>query len=427
MKVVGLIAEYNPFHNGHLYHIQKAKELTGADYVLVVMSGNYVQRGAPAFLPKHIRAEMALRAGASAVIELPVCFSLGSAEYFAAGAVSILDKLGCVDALCFGSECADKELLKKIAHAAADETEEYKACLRKALKKGVSFPLARQTALKKSFPDAALTSVLEQPNNILGIEYIKALSLIKSKMEFYTVQRVGAGYHDRNLAETFSSASAIRNLFPCGETSYPPAEQTPAGSFSFSDALLRLGKQVPPFCLSILNDNYQKRFPVCTNDFSLLLKYKLLMETSASLTSYMDVTEDLANRIRKHTDEFQTFSQFCQQIKTKDMTYARISRCLFHVLLNMTARDMLAYKREGFCQYARILGFRKDCRTLLSSMKKNTRIPLVTKLTQTADLSDTGRQMLLQDISASNLYESILTDKFNLPFINEYRHPFLAL
>lgn len=122
MKVVGLIAEYNPFHNGHLYHIQKAKELTGADYVLVVMSGNYVQRGAPALLPKHMRAEMALLAGASAVIELPVCFSLGSAEYFAAGAVSLLEKLGCINAVCFGSECADKELLKKIADAASSET-----------------------------------------------------------------------------------------------------------------------------------------------------------------------------------------------------------------------------------------------------------------------------------------------------------------
>ncbi len=429
MKVVGLIAEYNPFHNGHLYHIQKAKELTGADYVLVVMSGNYVQRGAPALLPKHMRAEMALLAGASAVIELPVCFSLGSAEYFAAGAVSLLEKLGCINAVCFGSECADKELLKKIADAASSETAEYKACLREALKKGASFPLARQTALKNIFADDTLDAILGQPNNILGIEYIKALSLIGSQMEVYTVKRAGSGYHDKNLREDFSSASAIRSLFACDKASVPLAGQTSADSFSLfkSEILPHLMKQVPSFCLSLFSDAYTKRYPVCADDFSLILKYRLLMETPASLSRYMDITGDLASRILKHRDNFLTFTQFCERIKTRDMTYTRISRCLFHILLNITAGSMAAYKREGFCQYARILGFRRDCSALLSSMKKNAQIPLVTKLTQTADLNVTGRQMLSQDISASDVYESVLTDKFKIPFINEYRRQIVIL
>lgn len=179
MKIVGLITEYNPFHNGHLYHMQKAKEITGADSVIAVMSGNYVQRGAPAIMPKHLRAEMALEAGIPLVLELPVCYASGSAEYFADGAISLFEKLGCIDSICFGSECGDYYLLEKVAHVTADEPEAYKQTLQDALKQGLSFPLARQAALKAYFQDPSLDDILEQPNNILGIEYIKALYLRK--------------------------------------------------------------------------------------------------------------------------------------------------------------------------------------------------------------------------------------------------------
>lgn len=417
MKVVGLVAEYNPFHNGHLYHIKRAKEITGADHVLVIMSGNYVQRGAPAMLPKHVRTEMALRAGASAVIELPVCFSLGSAEYFAAGAVSLLDQLGCIDAVCFGSECADTAILERVADITLSEPEEYKAALRAALKKGASFPLARQTALEAclstaSFADISVGAVLSQPNNILGIEYIKALKLIKSNIEVFTVRRAGSGYHDEKLSGNLSSASAIRKLL---------------SRSSLSGFLTPLKGQVPPFCLSLLKDTCGVRYPVLSNDFSLILKYRLLTETPASLARYMDVTEDLANRICNLTDALITFDQFCERLKTRDMTYTRISRCLFHILLNITTEDMLTYKKKGYCQYARLLGFRKDCVSLLSRIKKSTQIPLVTKLTQTAAPSAAGRRMLSQDITASNLYESILTDKFKTSFINEYKQRIVIL
>ena len=148
MKVVGLITEYNPFHNGHLYHIRKAREVTGADTVIVVMSGNYVQRGVPAMMPKRLRAFAALEAGVAAVFELPVFFACGSAEYFAEGAIALLDALGCVDAICFGSECGDVKSLGKIAKILADEPEEYSVLLRNYLKSGLSYPRARQAALK---------------------------------------------------------------------------------------------------------------------------------------------------------------------------------------------------------------------------------------------------------------------------------------
>ena len=161
MKIVGLITEYNPFHNGHLYHIEKAKEITGADAAVVVMSGNYVQRGAPAIMPKHLRAEVALEAGVPVVMELPACFATGSAEYFAAGAVSLFEQLGCVDSICFGSECGDYARLEQIAHVVADEPEEYKFSLQEGLRKGLSFPRARQLALKACLRDDSLDAVLE--------------------------------------------------------------------------------------------------------------------------------------------------------------------------------------------------------------------------------------------------------------------------
>ena len=204
MKIVGLITEYNPFHNGHLYHIEKALEVTGADTAIVVMSGNYVQRGAPAIMPKHLRAEVALEAGVPLVLELPVCYACGSAEYFAEGAVSLLEQLGCIDCICFGSECGDYYLLEKIAHITADEPEEYRSFLQANLKSGLSFPLARQAALKSYLQDPSLDEILEQPNNILGIEYIKALYRRKSPIGAYTIKRKVSGYHDKDLKEGYS-------------------------------------------------------------------------------------------------------------------------------------------------------------------------------------------------------------------------------
>lgn len=421
MKIVGLITEYNPFHNGHLYHIRKAKEITGADAVLVVMSGDYVQRGVPAIMPKHIRAEIALEAGVPVILELPVCFATGSAEYFAAGAISLFEQLNCVDAICFGSECGNYEILKKIALITAEEPEEYKSFLRKALRRGDSFPRARQNALKSYLKDDTLDVVLEQPNNILGIEYIKALYQRNSNMEIHTIKRMVSGYHDEELTESYSSASAIRKLLAYTGSSIHLQSDGLFDEPVLSEVLTRLEGQVPPSCIRLLEETHRSSYPVYANDFSLILKYKLLTETVDSLMRYMDITEDLAYRIIKHANDFITFDQFCDLIKTKDLTYARVSRCLLHILLQITANDMLEYRDDGFCQYAHILGFRKDSVSLLSYLKKHSQVPLITKLTQTEGLTDTGLKMLNQDIFASNLYESVITNKFKMPFKNEYQ------
>lgn len=408
MNIVGLITEYNPFHNGHLYHIQEAKRVAKADAAVVIMSGNFVQRGAPAIMPKHLRAKSALLSGADLVLELPVCFATGSAEFFAMGAIALLDSLGCVDSICFGSECGDSEILGKIAKILSEEPDDYKKALQNALRKGMSFPQARQHALQEYFInnhfDAnALADVLSQPNNILGIEYMKALYQRNSSMKAYSIRRIGAGYHESELTEKYSSASAIRQSL---------------AKDSLSESIY---KQLPFAAQTIMKETFDIRYPVYANDFSLILKYKLLQETKKSLTSYMDVSEDLANRIINLRNDFQSFDDFCDALKTKDMTYARISRGLLHILLNIRTEHLANYKKNGYCHYAHILGFRKNSTELLSLLKGTSKVPLLTKLTQTEDLSEAGCQMLLQDIFAGDLYESVITDKFETSFINEYR------
>ncbi len=425
MKIVGLIAEYNPFHNGHLYHIRKAKEITGADAVVVVMSGDFVQRGAPAIMPKHIRAEVALEAGVPLVLELPVCFSTGSAEYFAEGAVSLFEHLGCVDSICFGSECGEYDTLERIARVMTEEPEKYRELLRHFLSQGTSFPLARQWALQEYFHDERLTKVLEQPNNILGIEYIKALHRRKSYMKAYTIKRIVSDYHDDCLTSGYSSASAIRKLLAHAGHSIHLEDSGREGFGMFdepnlSEVLMRLEREVPKSCIRFLEETHHIRYPVYANDFSVLLGYRLLTETRESLTEYLDINGELANRIMNHADQLVTIDQFCQFLKTKDMTYSRISRCLFHILLDIRKEHMEDYRHNGCCQYARVLGFRKDAQKLLSCIKKYSDTPLITKLSHADALSDTGQRMIAGDIFAADLYERIVTEKYKEPFINEY-------
>lgn len=405
MKTVGLITEYNPFHNGHAYHIEKAKMLTGADRVIVVMSGDFVQRGAPAVMPKHLRAESALLSGASLIIELPVCFATGSAEYFAQGSISLLNQLGCIDSVCFGSECGDLHLLKEIAQILTDEPMEYQTALKQALKEGASFPAARQEAL--NIYSDKYSEILASPNNILGIEYLKALAKIHSKMEPLTIKRIGAGYHDMNIDGQFSSATAIRSdIYQLADTNFS----------SESISLTHIQTQVPSSCHELMKKNYQTRYPVKADDFSLLLKAKLLSETAGSLSHYLDMSPELANRILRLRNDYLIFEQFCDLLKTKELTRSRISRSFIHVLLGITNDWLTAMKAPA--PYARILGFRRDHADLLGILKRTSDIPLITSPAR-AVLADTAYQMLELDIYASDLYESVITDLYGTPFYNE--------
>ncbi len=428
MKIVGLIAEYNPFHNGHQYHIEKAKEAAGADTAIVIMSGDYVQRGAPAIMPKYIRAEMALKCGAAAVFELPVCYATGSAELFAMGAVSFLESLGVVDSICFGSECDDLPSLMQIADILTEEPEEYRALLQSYLRSGMSFPAARQDALQAYMGQGDLSFLLNSPNNILGVEYIKALRKLNSSITPCTVKRRESHYHDTQLRTNYSSASSIRSLLSYSSSAL--SVSTGGDTFEnthFSGILGELEDQVPGCCLELLKDHHHVNYPIYQNDFSLLLKYKLLNKSAENLTRYMDVSEDLANRIINQLNNFFNYKQFCELLKTKEVTHTRINRALLHIMLGIKKQNIEKYTAEGFHYYARLLGCRKDREKVLGKISRKSLLPLLTNLWDTKGIPEAGQKMLLHDILASNLYTSVITDKYKTAFENEYKRPIIKV
>ena len=401
MKILGIIAEYNPFHNGHAFHIREALKISNCDAAVIVMSGDFVQRGEPAIFPKHVRAKMALSEGASVVLELPAYFATGSAEYFARGAVSLLHSLGCIDALCFGSESGNLKELEEIAEILLEEPEPYKALLQTYLRQGMSYPLARQQAFSAYTKKEHLSKMLTEPNNILGIEYLKALFSLHSDIQPFTIVRKGAGYHKTSLHETYSSASAIRKCL-------------------VQNDLESVSVQVPSISYEFMQEYCEKKGPVTCDDFSLLLKYRLLSETPESLCTYADISEDLAHRIMNQRNHLVSWSQFCELLKTKELTFSRISRALMHIVLDIRKTDLSSCKTDGFCQYARVLGFRKPDRFVLKACKDQSQIPIITKIGNCDTLSKTGMRMLEKDCYAANLYETVVTDKFRTSFTEEH-------
>lgn len=428
MKIVGLITEYNPFHNGHLYHIKESLRVTGADAAVVVMSGDYVQRGTPAIMPKRIRAEMALMCGAGAVFELPVCYATGSAELFALGSVSLLESLGIVDSICFGSECDDLPILEQLAELLLEEPEAYQILLKDYLKQGMSFPRARQEAILSYTEDPRFAEILRNPNNILGIEYLKAIKKLGSRMEPYTIARRGAQYHDEELDSDYSSATAIRSLLAYSSSSFntEPVEGN-YDELSFSGILSELENQVPKCCLELLKDYHKVQYPISQNDFSLILKYKLLNKQPESLVRYVDVSPEIASRIANQLNNFFNYKQFCDLLKTRELTQTRVNRALLHIMLGTKKAIVEEYIDNGYHMYARLLGFRKDNAKLLTAMSKESSLPVLTKMSEIEDLPELGQKMLRHDMLASNLYTSVVTDKFKTAFQNEYKQGVLKV
>ncbi|MBT9776581.1 nucleotidyltransferase [Clostridium sp. MCC353] len=409
MKVVGLIAEYNPFHNGHLYHIQKARELTGAEYVIVIMSGDFVQRGAPAVYDKYTRSLMALKSGADLVLEMPSVFATSSAEDFASCGVALLDQLGIVDSICFGSECGEVQPLFKIAAVLAEEHGDYQELLKDYIRSGLTYPDARAKALSSWLSLSPLeSSLLLSPNNILGIEYIKALLRRKSGITPVTVKRNGHGYHDLSLSGEFASATAIRKLL------------------ASPDGLISIASQVPEQVLEAILQG----MPVFPDDLTSILNYTLLtlIRDGGDLTEYLDISEELAGRIRNLFLQFKSFTERTEDLKTKQYTYSRISRCLLHLILGSRQADAAAYREKGYCGYARVLGFKKESADLLTGIKKHSSLPLITKPAAAGSYIDAVfLPMFSQDLYASHVYNSIVYTKYGITVKNEYTRPFVMI
>lgn len=411
MQVNGIIAEYNPFHNGHKYHIDTARKQTGADYTVIVMSGSFTQRGIPAILDKYTRAEMALQSGADLVLELPSYYAAASAEYFASGAVALLDQLGIVTHLCFGSECGDITVMKHLAGLLLKEPPTYAESLRSYLRQGISYPTARAKALMDYEPSVCNHGdILSSPNNILGIEYLKALQQRSSSIIPCTTLRAGADYHDIRLLGSHCSADAIRHAIREGCDTAGLRNSMPENAYQI---MLRALNEIRPV------------FP---NDFSSVLLYKLLSEQEQGYEQYLDVSSDLSDRIRKHLQDYVNYESFCNILKRKETTYTRISRCLLHILLNMKETTMQHYREMDYTPYARVLGFRKESIPLLTAIKENTSIPLITKLAD-ADklLNDKAYAMLKEELQINQVYQCVVATRNAYPMKNELSTPVVII
>ena len=430
MKVTGIIAEYNPFHKGHLYQINYIKKKLNSDYVIVALSGDYVQRGTPALFSKHLRAEMALRCGADLVLELPVSVSTSSAEAFAMGGVSMLDGLHVVDQLCFGSEAGEISALWELAEILAKEPEAYQTLLKTFLKQGMSFPAARAQALTEYFKnphnfkgddfDRVLTPLLNQilqtlnsPNNILGVEYCKALLKIQSAIKPVTLKRQGMGYHDRLTdipdntdSPLFASASGIRGLL----------NSVPAPT-----ALAQAARQVPDKISDLFLTALENREFLTEDCLDSILVYCILKENASGFSHYLDVSGELSERIRNRANEIHGFVQASSLLKTKEVTQTRVQRALLHIILGIHAVPEQI-------PYARILGFRRESATLLKEIKKKSSIPLITKLADAHQILDESALQLLEETTfASNLYEKLLCLKSGRNFRHEYQKNIVIL
>ena len=405
MKITGIIAEYNPFHNGHLYHLHKARRETGADYLVVVMSGDFTQRGAPALADKFVRTRMALACGADLVLELPVIYASASAPYFARGAVSLLDNLQAVDWLCFGSEGGDTSFFWEISSIVSQETPSFKKHLREHLSKGCSFPAARYQALRNALQTLSVPEeFLHAPNNILGLEYCTALRNFGSSIRPLAINRRESDYHQTSLGKQYSSATAVRHAICRGE---------PAASWM---------SQLPQPAGKILEQTLAERGWIEENDFSLLLKYKCMETPPEKLSRFFDVSGEMASRIHRCLNQFTDYQDFTAQIKTREITFTRAARGLLHILLNLR-QPVFPESAVEYVPYGRILGFRKESAPLLSHIKKASRIPLVSQpakfLKSNGASHSRACSMLRQDIHAANLYESVLAYKGHTPFTHE--------
>lgn len=417
MKAAGVITEYNPFHNGHKYQLEQIRKQTGSDYIIVVMSGDFVQRGQPAVIDKYSRTRMALECGADLVLEMPVVCATASAEYFAAGGVGVLKNTGVADTLCYGVETADHDIAKLIAGVLKNPPEKYSAILKKYMQDGMSFPVARSRALSEFLISSAsgrhadtddhftlsailhntnnriseISDFISSPNNILAIEYEKAL--IGTGITGFPIQRIGEGYHSVNSDSMLASATAIRKLL------FTPD--------SDSDVLCKndkLSRIMPQSCADILLDRFNAGHIVSPDDISDMLYYRLLSEKDMGFKKYADCTKELSSKIVKNIYKYESFTQFCELLKSKNLTYTRISRVLIHILLGIKNDDYASYQAAP---YLRVLGFKKSSAALMHEIKKRASAPLITKV------ADAPYDLIAKDIFAADVYNRLCANSRN--------------
>jgi len=387
-KVLGIIAEYNPFHNGHLYHIQEAKRQTGSNYVVCIMSGNFAQRGNTSIVNKWVKTQMALQNGVDIVIELPTIYSISSAENFAEGAIKILDELKIINSLSFGTETDDLAALNNIANVLYNEPKEYSAILNHELGKGISYPKARENALMMYLNDIKrYANILSGPNNTLAIEYLKALRRLKTDIKPHAVQRKKVYYNDEQIVDEFASSTAIRKLI---------------GREEFTD----IRKVMPENSYFLLKEQVKRgNFVIGIEKYEKEIIYTLRKMSVLEIADLPDVTEGLENAIKNAANSCNNIKDLINIIKSKRYTQTRIQRILLYALLGITKKDMQNSKKAT--PYVRVLGFNSKGRQVLSDICQiNPKINMITSVKKFMDQSNNKilKEMLQKDILATNIY-----------------------
>ncbi|WP_052296466.1 nucleotidyltransferase family protein [Candidatus Epulonipiscium viviparus] len=383
MHITAIIAEYNPFHNGHLYQTVQIKQKLKSDYIISIISGNFTQRGLPTIIDKFARTKMALKAGVDMVIELPTINATASAEFFARGAISILDKTRIVNALCFGAETPDIEKLKNISSLLVEEPTVYKKLLNTFLSLGLSYPVARAKAICEYFNDTQLGEFISKPNNILGIEYLKALQYYFSPILPFPIQREVTNYKDEEIYSNLASASAVRNALAENE-------------------LEKLETAMPKECLKIL---IAEKHPDI-GKLRDILYYKLLTTSVADIAATWDVPSNLVNSIYNLINKKLEYTDFVTELTSKTYSKATVYRSLLRIILGINTKHN--------CDYVRILGVRKESKKLLSMLHKSADIPIITNVKADAKkLSEEQRKALYIDFIATNLY-GLISGNYNM-------------
>jgi predicted nucleotidyltransferase len=407
VEILGIIAEYNPFHNGHLYHLQKAKELTGAKYCVAVMGGHFLQRGEPAFMNKWTRTMMALDAGIDIVIEMPFIFSSQDARGFAKAGIKILNSLGIIDYIAFGCENDQMEILNYLAEILRNEPDFYKKILKEEIKNGISFPKTRERALVQYYQKYGnnynvntlnnIKKVLRQPNNILALEYLISLKNIKSSITPVAIKRVGSNYLQEKLGGQFSSATAIR--------------KTILKNFAKNQKNLLKGVEntLPVFSYNLILNELKKGLnPITISSFEQAIFSQLRRMPVNEIKMIHGVQEGLENRLKDGVSSSFNVETLIQEVKTKRYTQTRIQRILIHSLFYLTHKETEIFNQTGPL-YCRILGMTENGKLILKKLKKRSKLPVIIKLRNFLrkiqdNENDVIQKMLNYDILSTDIY-----------------------
>lgn len=406
MKIVSLIVEYNPFHNGHLYHLNKSLEKTNATHSVAIMSGNFLQRGEPSLFDKFTKSEIAVKNGVDLVIELPTLFSCQSAENFSSGAIKLINSLNCIDSVCFGSEEGDINKLFSISSILVDEPLEFKIKLKEYLDKGVLFPVARSNSLfdyinNNNLLDISkenLFDILNSSNNILGIEYLKSIIKTKSKVKPFTITRISNLYNSEDINSSICSASAIRkNLKENNDINF-------------------LRDVTPPKTYEIIREKINNNFTPMFDEYFFETLKTIIIRDYKLLDTIYEVNEGIENKIYQEIFKHDNFNDYLMSLKSKRYTLTKIKRTINNILLGIYKKDIEKIKSIDNIPYARVLAFNNKGREIIKKIKENSDIKIINKFSDISFVDDDiFNTLICYDIKSTNIYNSIYyKNNFNL-------------